>query len=122
MTDHYFNSLEYARQLEAAGVPKAQAAVHANALGHVLEQCLSTAEGTAELSFKISESEMTLRAEIKEVEARIRAEISGLEGRLRAEIADRIDRLETRMHWICGVIVATQVGLFAMVAGLYIRL
>jgi molybdopterin converting factor small subunit len=117
MADHYFNTLEYARQLEAAGVTKGQAEVHANALAHVLEKCLSTAVETAdlkrELSFKISELEVTLRAEIKSVEA---------------GLARRIDRFEERMEerfrsqrFINGVIVTMLVGLYVTMAGLYLR-
>jgi hypothetical protein len=91
MADHYFNTLEYARQLEAAGVPDAQAEVHANALAQVLEKCLSTAGAAAdlknELSFKISELDVTLRAEISELEVTLRAEISELGVTLRAEIS-----------------------------------
>jgi len=44
-----------------------------------------------------------------------------VETRLRAEIKEAAAKLETRMNWISGVIVAAQIGLFAMAAGLYLR-
>jgi uncharacterized protein involved in exopolysaccharide biosynthesis len=160
MTDH-FNAIDYAHQLETAGVPVAQAEVHANALAQVLDSCLAAATDTrsvkSELSYKISELEVTLRAEIREVgttlraeinelEARLRAEINEVEAKLRAEINEveatlraeikrvendltrRIDRLEERMEerfrsqrFINGVIVTMLVGLYVMMAGLYLR-
>jgi hypothetical protein len=141
MADHYFNTLEYARQLEAAGVPDAQAEVHANALAQVLEKCLSTAGAAAdlknELSFKISELDVTLRAEISELGVTLRAEISELGVTLRAEISEaerrlrveineavtgltcRIDKLEATIQerfrwqwWANGVMVAMLIGLY----------
>jgi hypothetical protein len=105
MTDHYFDS------------------------GRATSELLARiSEVETALRTEISRLEATLRAEISEVEATLRTEISRLEATLRAEIKDvrteltgRIDKLETRMNWISGVIVTTQVGLFAMVAGLYLR-
>jgi outer membrane cobalamin receptor len=164
MTDQ-FNTLDYANRLESAGVPAAQAEVHAQALAQVLERCFSAAADTtrlrSELSTRISEVEanlraeikrvevtlraeikeveVTLRAEIKEVEVTLRAEIKELEvklrfeikeseTRIRADLGSRIDRLEERMEerfrhqwWANGVMVAMQLGLFAMLAGLYFR-
>jgi hypothetical protein len=124
MTDHYFNALEYAHRLEEAGVPTAQAEVHANTMALVLENCLSSAAEIgglkSELLFKLSEVEValraeikkvevtlraeikevevTLRAEIKEVEVTLRAEIKEAEARVRTDLASRIDRLEANMQ------------------------
>ncbi|GAB3441219.1 hypothetical protein NX773_13670 [Massilia solisilvae] len=58
-----------------------------------------------------------LRAELPEAERRLRDEIKDAV----ADLKDKIDKLETRMNWISGLIVAAQFGLFAMVAGLYLR-
>jgi hypothetical protein len=129
MTDHYFNALEYAHQLEDAGVPAAQAEVHANTLARVLDQFLFSAADSAslksELLSRISESEARLRNEIlskiSESEARLRNEIKEAVAGLRADLTERIDRLETRMNWMVGILVASQLTLFAMVAGLYLR-
>lgn len=103
MTDHYFNTLKYAHELEQAGVPAGQAEVQANALARFLEKC--------------ADSGTPLRAEISEVERRLRGEIKDVA----TDVKERIDKLETRMNWMTGVIVATQLGIFAMVAGLYLR-
>jgi chromosome segregation ATPase len=140
MADH-FNAIDYAHQLESAGVPAAQAEVHASALAQVVDSCLSAATDTrsmkGELLFKISTLEVTLRAEIKEVETNLRAEIKNVETRLRSEIKDvetklrseikevesnlerRIDKLEAKMNerfrwqwWANGVMVAMLLGLY----------
>jgi hypothetical protein len=107
MVDYYFNPLEYAHDLEKAGVPAAQAELQANTLARFLEKCVLSATASA----------VPLRAEISEAEKRLRGEIKDAA----IELRDRIDKLETRINWISGVIVATQLGLFAMVAGLYLR-
>jgi hypothetical protein len=116
MTDHYFNTLEYARQLGAAGVPEAQAEVHANALGHVLEKCLSTAGETAELRAEISASEARLEAKIAailaEKAAALRIEIAGVEAGLHAEL--QLLRAEIkRVRLMNGVIIALSIAILA---------
>jgi hypothetical protein len=133
MADH-FNAIDYAHQLKSAGVPAAQAEVHASALAQVVESCVSAAADTSsmrgELLLRISTLEVTLRAEIKQVETSIRAEMKDLETRLLAEIREvdiklradlggRIDRLEAKMAerfrwqwWANGVMVAMLIGLY----------
>jgi hypothetical protein len=123
MTEHYFNALEYAHQLEKAGVPTAQAEVHANALAMVLKNCFSSAtevEGAkSEVLYKISELEVKLRTEISTVEATLRAEIREAVASVRTDLTERIDRLEARMEerfrwqwWANGVMVAMLIGLY----------
>jgi chromosome segregation ATPase len=118
MADH-FNAIEYAHQLESAGVPAAQAEVHASALSQVVESCLSAATDTknirSELSYKISTLEVTLRAEIRELETTLRAELRELETKLGA----RMDKLEIKMNerfrwqwWANGAIAALLIGLY----------
>jgi hypothetical protein len=91
MADHQFNALKYVHQLKQAGVSSAQAEVQADTLAGVLDTCLSSVSDVAGMKEAVT------------------------------DLKDRIDRLETRINWISGVIVAAQVGLFAMVAGLYLR-
>lgn len=118
MADH-FNPIDYAHQLESAGVPLAQAEVHASALAQIVESCLSAATDTknlrSELSYRISTLEVTLRAELKELETTLRAEIREVETKLNA----RIDKLEAKMNerfrwqwWANGVMVALLIGLY----------
>ncbi|GAB3405933.1 hypothetical protein NX774_22180 [Massilia agilis] len=146
MTNH-FNALDYAHQLEAVGVPTAQAEAHAQAMAGVLEKCLSAAMDNArlksELEFKISEVAVTLRAEIKELEARLTGEMKELEARLtaqvnefevritakiekdlaicRADLERRIDRLEAKMNARFRAQWWANGVMVAMLVGLYFR-
>jgi multisubunit Na+/H+ antiporter MnhE subunit len=113
-----YNALEYAHQLEGAGVPQAQAEVHAN-MRRVLSDCVAAPadlhalrgdlthqivemetrlhaaikETGACLRGEIAEAGAHLRAEIVEVEARLRGEIVEVEARLRGEIVEVEARL-----------------------------
>jgi hypothetical protein len=114
-----YNALEYAHQLEGAGVPQAQAEVHAHMLGRVLSDCVVAPADLhalgGDLTHQIVETETRLRAAIKEtgaclrgeiaeagahlrgglaeVEARLRGEIVEVEARLRGEIVEVEARL-----------------------------
>ncbi|MGZ5201123.1 MAG: hypothetical protein ACXWC4_15245 [Telluria sp.] len=69
MNDHYFDALEYARQLEEAGLTAAQAEVQAKTLARVLEGCLaSTADSgriQSELLYRTTQLELMFREEFK---------------------------------------------------------
>jgi chromosome segregation ATPase len=97
-----YNALEYAHQLESAGVPQPQAEVHANMLGRVLSDCVAAPADLhalrGDLTHQIVETETRLRAEIAEAEARLHAEIAEAEARLRAEIAQVEARLTTKIE------------------------
>ena len=133
-----FNQLDYAQQLETAGVPKAQAEVHAHTLSHVINDCVAVPADLVsvkrELTHLISETETRLRAEIAktesrlqaaitEAESRLRAEIQALEARLNSKLAILEARLNSRIHelkaelrfhrWVSGVTLAFVVALFA---------
>jgi chaperonin cofactor prefoldin len=126
MTAH-FDPLDYAQQLETAGVPKAQAEVHARTLAHVVDDCVAVPADLGvlkrELTHLISETETRLRAEISKVESRLRAEIQELEARLNskleimeARLNTRIDELkaELRFHrWVSGITLAFVMAIFA---------
>jgi hypothetical protein len=106
-----YNALEYAHQLEASGVPQAQAEVHANMLGRVLSDCVAAAADLqslrGDLTHQIVETETRLCAEIREVaaeiaktEARLRAEIGETQARLRGEIAEASAKLREEIHGV----------------------
>jgi hypothetical protein len=122
MTAH-FDPLDYARQLESAGVPKSQAEVHARTLAHVVNDCVAVPADLVsmkrELTHQISETETRLRAEIGESEARLRAEIAESEARLRAEIAQTGLRLKDEISKLEG---ALRAEIQAVEARLNIRL
>jgi hypothetical protein len=120
-----YNALEYAHQLEGAGVPQAQAEVHANMLGRVLRDCVAAPADLralrGDLTHQIVETETRLRAEIRETEARLRTEIAQVEARLGAKIdvglerlSKRIDKLDDAigyMKWMNALTLAMLVGL-----------
>jgi uncharacterized protein YgfB (UPF0149 family) len=120
-----YNALEYAQQLEAAGVPKAQAEVHASMLGRVISDCVAVPADLhplrSDLTHQLVETETRLRAEIKGMETRLRAEIAETEARLSAKIdiglerlSSRIDKLEDAMgylKWMNALTLALLLGL-----------
>jgi hypothetical protein len=115
-----YDPLDYAQQLEATGVPKAQAEVHAKALTQVVANC-DLREARNEFSCKLGETEARLRAEILASESRLRGEIGGeikqLEARLRSEIqalALKVQKVENAigyLTWMNGLTLALLVGL-----------
>ncbi|HEX9172348.1 MAG TPA: hypothetical protein VF861_06780 [Telluria sp.] len=96
MTAH-FDPLEYAQQLETAGVPKAQAEVHARTLGQVIDDCAAGSEDLSAikdaLTHRIAETETRLRALIAETDMGLRALIAETDMGLRALIAETEGRL-----------------------------
>jgi DNA-binding helix-hairpin-helix protein with protein kinase domain len=124
-----FDPLDYAQQLETAGVPKAQAEVHARTLAHVISDCVAVLAMKRELVHQISETETRLRAELAQTERRLKGEISKAESALRAEIqavearlnsrlsalAEEIASLRTEMkfhRWANGLTIALIVGIY----------
>ena len=92
-----FNSLIYANKLEAAGVPEAQAEVHALALADVLDtQMVTKADLEAVnvgLNARIDTVAVNLNARIDAVEANLNARIDTVEANLNA----RIDTVEATL-------------------------
>ena len=64
-----FDTLAYAKKLKDAGVPEAQAEVHAEALADIIDERLSTKKDLKEL-------EVTLRHEIKELEMHLKHDLT----------------------------------------------
>lgn len=108
MTDH-FSALQYARQLEAVGVPESQAAVHANTLAQVLDNYAQVNDLKREVTHAVSESQAQLRADIAASEARLEAKLmeklAETEFALRSEIA--------RLRLMNGVVIALAVAILA---------
>lgn len=113
--DRHFNPLEYSRELVKAGVPEAQADVHANTLARVLDQCVAQPAQLEtlrqELGFEFRSEISQVRSEIGQVETRLRGEIQSL----RAELTRRIDLLEERLkrqRLANGIVIALLIGLY----------
>lgn len=110
-----FDAITYAQELEAAGVPKAQAEVHAKSLSHalsdsvVLPEQLSSAQqhlddriedATHKLTGRIDRLETELHSVKQELEAKIES--------VRIELGQRIRQL----MWVQGAIVTLIIGLY----------
>jgi hypothetical protein len=107
-----YNALEYAQQLEAAGVPQEQARVHAQTLDDVMRKCVvlpvDLREVQAELSHSIAAVETRLRSEIHDVETKLASKIDIVEARLLAEI----DKKFRFQKWSNGLIAALLIGIY----------
>jgi chromosome segregation ATPase len=140
MTAH-FDRLDYAQQLETAGVPKAQAEVHARTLAHVINDCVAVpadlmalkrelihqiSETETRLRSEIAQSEIRLKAaftgEISKLDAALRAEIQAVEGRLNSKISSLQEEIaslatEIKFHrWASGLTVALIFGIYLQLA------
>jgi hypothetical protein len=87
-----FNAIDYAQQLEAAGVPQVQAEVHAKTLSHALSNFVASKADLAALSEKI-----TARMDI--FEARIVTRIGAFEAKVERELATmRVELADMRVE------------------------
>lgn len=97
-----FNALIYANKLEAAGVPPAQAQVHALALAEVLDtQMVTKADLEAVnvgLNARIDAVESSLNARIDAVESRVNARIAASEARMEENLAQFEARMELKFE------------------------
>jgi hypothetical protein len=126
-----FDTLDYVRKLEAAGVPPAEAEVHARALNDALAGSVASKAdisnldvkidvGISNLELKIDVGISNLDVKIDAVESRLKSGISNLELKidaLESRLSSRIDvvknelelhfggKLET-LKWMFGVLVA----------------
>src|SRR5471032_950901 len=93
-----FNSLIYANKLEAAGVPEAQAQVHALALAEVLDtQMVTKADLEAVnvgLNGRIDTVEANLTARIAASEARMEENLAQLEARIELKFENQFAELQ----------------------------
>lgn len=102
-----FDASSYAQDLEAAGVPKAQAEVHAKALAHVISDCTVSPADLAATEQRLLDKMAALRQELLD-------KISSLENEFRTEIRT--------LKWMNGVTLALVLALYPLVIGLYIKL
>lgn len=99
-----FNAIDYSRQLAAAGVPQAQADVHAKVLSQALAECAATKADLAALDGKLTARidvfEARVIARIEQFEAKVERELSGMRveiSEMRVEISEiRVEMSEMR--------------------------
>ena len=121
-----FDTLGYARRLEAGGVPPAQAQAHAGALADVLDARDRNLVTTSTLRAELCELRAELRAEMAELRDELRGEMAELRGEmaelrseLHAAVADargefKAIHAELRMlRWMLGLIATGVAALLA---------
>jgi len=117
-----FDTLDYARKLQSAGVPAAQAEVQASALGEAFAGTVATPAYMEAQGASIRAEIASTRADLEAQGASIRAEIAStradldmlktfLNARIDAlglEVGGKIDTL----RWMLGVVVALNAAVF----------
>jgi hypothetical protein len=131
-----FDTLDYARKLETAGVPAAQAELQAMALGDALAKAVAAPADLvglesrlvasiesldAKLSTRIDSLEAklsarsdSLAAKIDTVRNELNTRIETVKNELRLELGGKIDRLAgtvDTMKWMFGFVVALNIGI-----------
>lgn len=132
-----FDTLDYARKLEAAGVPVAEAEVHARALNEALLGSVATKADIANLGAEITNLELRINARFVQVDARfdqvdarfeqVDARFEQVDARfvdLESRLTTRIETVKTELKldlggriqtlgWMLGVLVAMNATIIA---------
>ena len=95
-----FDTLDYARKLEGAGVPREQAALQAKALGEALAAVDPLHDDIARLDRRVDQVD----ARFEHLESKVGARIDALDVKLTGKIAT--------LHWMFGTTVALVAALF----------
>lgn len=90
-----FNAIDYSQQLQAVGVSRAQAAMHAKLLSEALSNCAATrgdlAELRTELTARMDIFETRIVGRMEEFEATVKLELA----KMRVELADMRSEMAT---------------------------
>ncbi len=107
-----FDAITYAQELEGAGVPKAQAEVHAKALSYALSDSVVLPEQLTSVQQQLVTK---IDGATHELDAKLDLKLDGL----RRELEAKIELLRREMNqqikylkWMNGVTVALLVGLY----------
>ena len=103
-----FDTLDYARKLERAGVPRDQAALQAKALGEALAQVDPLHDDIARLDRRFDQVDARfdqVDARFEQLESKLDARIDALDVKLTGKIAT--------LHWMFGTTVAMFAAPFA---------
>jgi hypothetical protein len=111
-----FDTLDYARKLEAAGVPAAQAEVHSRALNEALAGSVASKSDIANLELRIDARFAQVDARFEQVDARfvdlesrLSTRIDSVKTELKLDLGGRIQTL----RWMLGVLVAMNATIIA---------
>ena len=109
-----FDTLDYARKLEGAGVPREQAALQAKALGEALAAVDPLHDDIARLDRRFDQVD----ARFEQVDARF-DQVDARFEHLESKVGARIDALDVKLtgkiatlHWMFGTTVALVAALF----------
>ena len=125
MTALAFDTLAYAKEMEAAGFSREQAEVFAAAQGKILKEAFAATELATKTD--VNDVRIALKAEIQDVRSELKAEIQDVRSELKAEIQDvrtEVLRLENKMEankhevlkWVIGTMVAQTALIVAVIA------
>jgi hypothetical protein len=109
-----FDPIEYERQLEAAGVSKGQAQVHAQTLAQLVSNCVARPHDLALIRQEIHALEERMRIRLESLEQRVKLQFEALEMKL----TDQINALDvkftgqiTQLRWMLGTVVAMNIAI-----------
>ena len=116
-----FDTLDYARKLEVAGVPTAQAELQATALGEAFAKAVATPADLAALENRLGGRIDALEARLETVRSELLARIEAVRNELfarietlKVELSGKIDRLAASidtMKWMFGFMAALNIGI-----------
>lgn len=119
-----FDTLDYAKKLQTAGVPSHQAEAHAKALGEALSKYVSLPDDLVALEnrllAKMTALETRLEAKIENVRLQLTARIESVDTKIesvRLELTARIESVRTELSgkietlkWMFGALVALNIA------------
>jgi hypothetical protein len=109
-----FNPIDYAQQLQAAGVPAAQADVHARTLADALANCAATKADLHALEDRLiarmDAFEAKITARMDAFEAKITARMDAFEARVNLEL-ERMRGEIRLLKWMVGINTAMLIAL-----------
>jgi tetrahydromethanopterin S-methyltransferase subunit G len=108
-----FDTLDYAKKLETAGVPAAQAELQATALGDALAKAAVAPGDLAGLEGRLTARIESVDARIESLEAKMSARIESLEAKMSA----RIDSLDAKIDAVKNELRLELGGQIARLAG-----
>jgi tetrahydromethanopterin S-methyltransferase subunit G len=108
-----FDTLDYAKKLETAGVPAAQAELQATALGDALAKAVVAPGDLAGLEGRLTARIESVDARIESLEAKMSARIDSLEAKMSA----RIDSLDAKIDAVKNELRLELGGQIARLAG-----
>ena len=91
-----FNAIDYAQQLEAAGVPRAQAEVHAKMLTLALVSCAASRADLAALGEKLNCRIDAVQQELTSRIDAVKQELTSRIDSVKQELTSRMDSLEQK--------------------------